>query len=175
MTNDLPPSFTISFEHIHRTLYKLEASQVIPLPRKEAFVFFEDPRNLADITPAWLRFRMKDQRTSTRMFDGAEFDHMIRWFRIRLPWKSRIEGYQPPERFTDIQLVGPFRSWGHQHVFEEHAQGTLMRDIVTYRLPLGPLGNFAHRIAVRRQLDNIFRYRAARIQAWARGALPKHQ
>jgi ligand-binding SRPBCC domain-containing protein len=166
---NLPPTFTISFEHIHRSLYRLTASQVLPLPRKDAFVFFEDPRNLSDITPDWLRFKLKDRETKTVMCEGAVFDYTIRWSRIRLPWRSRIEGYLPPERFTDIQIAGPFRSWGHLHLFEEHNGGTLMRDVVTYLLPFGPLGSIAHRIAVRRQLDSIFRYRAARIDAWARG------
>jgi ligand-binding SRPBCC domain-containing protein len=168
-----PDSFTIAFSHMHRSLHRLTASQVLPLPRKEAFVFFEDPRNLFDITPDWLSFKMKDREQMTEMFEGAEFDYTIRWLGIPLPWKSRIEDYRPPERFTDVQTTGPYRSWSHQHLFEDHEAGTLMTDIVTYRLPLGLLGSMAHRLAVRRQLENIFRYRAVRVDAWARGALTK--
>jgi len=170
MQSDVPLSFTIAFSHMHRSLHRLTASQVLPLPRKEAFVFFEDPRNLFDITPDWLRFQMKDREQMTAMFEGAEFDYAIRWLGIPLPWKSRIEGYRPPDRFTDVQVVGPYRSWSHQHLFVDHEAGTLMTDIVTYRLPLGLLGNIAHRIAVRRQLENIFRFRAVSVDAWARGA-----
>ena len=173
MIKDLPQSFTIAFNHMHRSLYRLTASQVLPLPRAEAFVFFEDPRNLFDITPDWLRFTMRDREQMAGMFEGAEFDYTIRWFGIPLPWKSRIGDYRPPERFTDIQVAGPYRSWSHQHVFEEHGGGTRMTDIVTYRLPLGPLGSIAHRLAVRKQLENIFRYRAVRVDAWARGVLTK--
>jgi len=169
----LPPSFTIAFEHIHRSLHRLSASQVLPLSRTEVFPFFEDPRNLFDITPDWLSFVMKDRDSRTEMFEGAEFDYTIRWLGIPMTWKSRIVGYQPPEQFTDIQLSGPYRSWSHQHFFEEHEQGTLMRDIVTYRLPLGPLGSIAHRFAVRRQLENIFRYRAVRVDAWSQGEMRK--
>jgi len=146
-------------------------SQVLPLPRKEVFHFFEDPRNLFNITPDWLRFVMKDTSSKTEMFEGAEFDYAIRWFGIPMHWKSRIIGYKPPEQFTDIQLAGPYRSWSHLHTFEEAPEGTLMRDTVTYQLPLGPLGSLAHVLAVRHQLDDIFRYRAARINEWTNGEM----
>jgi ligand-binding SRPBCC domain-containing protein len=173
MSSPLPPTFTLSIDRVDGGSYQLTASQVLPLPRAEVFRFFEDPRNLFDITPDWLRFVMQDRKGKAATFEGAEFDYSIRWFGIPLRWRSRIEGYLPPERFTDVQLIGPYKSWSHLHLFEERDGGTLMRDIVTYRLPLGPLGGIAHRLAVRRQLENIFRYRARRIDAWCRGCLQR--
>ena len=167
----LPSSFTLTIQHAAPGTYRLSAAQVLPLPRKDAFVFFEDPRNLFDITPEWLNFIMKDREQMTGMYDGAVFDYTIRWFGIPLSWRRRIEGYRPPEQFIDVQAKGPYRSWSHLHRFEDHPGGTLMKDIVTYRLPFGPLGRTAHRVAVRRQLERIFRYRASRIDEWARGVL----
>jgi ligand-binding SRPBCC domain-containing protein len=172
MLNIVPPTFALNFDRPDRSTHRLSAAQVLPLPREETFIFFEDPRNLFDITPDWLRFVMQD-KSSTEMYEDAEFDYTIRWFGIPMPWKSRITGYKPPEQFTDVQLVGPYRSWSHLHTFEEADCGTLMRDTVTYRLPFGPLGDVVHAIAVRRQLEDIFRYRAMRIDEWARGALQK--
>jgi len=168
-----PPTFALNFDRPDRSTHRLSASQVLPLPRKETFIFFEDPRNLFDITPDWLRFVMKDKNSKTEMYEDAEFDYTIRWFGFPMPWKSRIMGYKPPEQFTDVQLIGPYRSWSHLHTFEETDGGTLMRDTVTYRLPFGPLGDVVHVVAVRRQLEDIFRYRAVRIDEWARGALQK--
>ena len=57
------------------------------------------------------------------------------------------------------------------HTFEDVSDGTLIGDRVTYQLPLGPLGNLIHGITVRRQLENIFWYRAMRIDEWARGEM----
>jgi ligand-binding SRPBCC domain-containing protein len=173
MTSILPATFKLGFDRIDHVTHRLSASQVLPLPRKEMFIFFEDPRNLFDITPDWLRFVMKDKNAKTEMYEDAEFDYTIRWFGIPMPWKSRIIGYRPPEQFTDVQLVGPYRSWSHLHTFEQRDGGTLMRDTVTYRLPFGPLGYVVHAIAVRRQLEDIFRYRAIRIDEWVRRALHK--
>jgi ligand-binding SRPBCC domain-containing protein len=169
----IPPTFTLKFDRLDRATHRLLTSQVLSLPRKEVFRFFEDPRNLFDITPDWLSFVMKDRDAKTEMFEGAEFDYTIRWLGIPLPWKSRIIGYKPPGQFTDIQITGPYRSWSHLHTFEEVSEGTLMLDTVTYQLPLGPLGNLAHALAVKRQLDDIFRYRATRIDEWARGEMRK--
>ncbi len=171
MTSPLPPTFTLSIRRLGPATYQLAASQVLLLPRRDTFRFFEDPRNLFDITPDWLRFVLRDGAARTDVFEGAEFDYRIRWFRLPLSWKSRIVGYRPPERFTDIQISGPYRSWSHLHLFEEVKGRTAMRDIVTYQLPFGPLGSLVHGIAVRRQLEDIFRYRAIRIDDWSRGRL----
>jgi ligand-binding SRPBCC domain-containing protein len=35
----------------------------------------------------------------------------------------------------------------------------MMEDIVTYRLPLGPLGDLAHQMFVKSRLESIFAYR----------------
>lgn len=175
MTSTLPSAFTLRIKRLDRATHQLAASQVLPLPRADAFRFFEDPRNLFDITPGWLRFVMKDRDGMTGMFEGAGFEYTIRWFRIPLRWSSRIEGYRPPERFTDVQVAGPYRFWSHLHVFEEAAGGTLMRDTVIYQLPCGLLGAAVHALAVRNQLESIFRYRASRVDAWARGAMARKE
>jgi len=173
MSFTLPPTFSINFQRLDRATHQLSASQVLALSRLQAFAFFEDPRNLFDITPDWLNFVMKDKDSKTEMFEGAEFDYTIRWLGIPIPWTSRIIGYQPPGWFTDIQLTGPYRSWSHLHTFEDVPEGTRMLDTVTYQLPLGPLGSLVHALMVRRQLDDIFRYRAMRIHEWARGEMKR--
>jgi ligand-binding SRPBCC domain-containing protein len=169
----LPDSFTLVIRSLGGSTYELTATQLLPLQRERAFTFFEDPRNLVEITPGWLRFVMKDREQMTGMLEGAEFDYTIRWFGIPMTWKSRITGYRPPERFTDIQVAGPYRSWSHLHTFEEAPGGTRMTDIVAYRLPFGPLGKAVHGLAVRRQLEDIFCYRALRVDAWARSELQR--
>jgi len=175
MSSSPSPTFTLTLHYLGGATHRLTATQVLALPRKQAFAFFEDPRNLFDITPDWLSFVMKDRGQMTEMFEGAEFDYTIRWLGITIPWKSRIVDHKPPEKFTDIQLAGPYRSWSHLHTFEDVPEGTLMLDTVTYQLPLGPLGNLVHALSVRRQLEDIFRYRAMRIEAWARGNMMKKE
>ncbi|MGE5301081.1 MAG: SRPBCC family protein [Acidobacteriota bacterium] len=167
-TQRLPKTFSITFSRPDSRTFLLSASQVLHVARPKAFGFFEDPRNLIEITPDWLDFRMRD-RSKAEVFEGAEFDYTIRWLSLRLPWRSRITGYRPPESFTDVQVKGPYPYWRHLHTFAEEDGATLMRDEVTYRLPFGLFGKLLHQLVIRRQLRDIFCYRALRIDQWARG------
>ncbi len=163
--------FGMIFRTIDPNTHQLETEQILPLPRRQVFAFFEDPRNLSELTPDWLDFRMIDPDAGATVFEGAEYEYTIRWlpWLWKIRWRSRIIRYNPPVRFTDIQVQGPYRYWEHLHTFEEVTEGTRMVDIVTYRLPFGTLGRFAHRALVKAQLEDIFIYRAARIHEWTTG------
>lgn len=149
--------------------YQLKTSQVLPVPIKKAFSFFEAPENLFEITPDWLEFRFHNKEQQSRTYQGAEFDYTIRWFSVKIKWRTKISEYIAPERFTDIQLKGPYASWEHLHTFAEVPEGTLMRDRVTYSLPLYMIGNIVNKIFITQQLEDIFSYRAMRIAEWASG------
>lgn len=164
MHNEPAPGFTIAFERQGTLAWRLTTRQLLPLPREEAFVFFGDPRNLNSIIPDWLEFTMVGKRDTLNIFEGAELNYIIHWFGLRLRCRSRIEEYRPPERFTGVQLAGPYSSWRHLHTFEPVPEGTLLREEVTYRIPVRAL--LFERL-INRQLEKIFAYRAAGIAAWA--------
>jgi len=42
-----------------------------------------------------------------------------------LRWRTRINVWQPPHRFEDEQIRGPYRQWIHVHTFELRDGGTL--------------------------------------------------
>ncbi len=157
-------SFTLEFNRMGFLMHQLRSSQVLPLPPEETFVFFEDPRNLSAITPDWLDFRMRNPDLH-EVYEGAEFDYTIRWLGFRFAWRSRIVEYEPPDRFTDIQRIGPYRSWEHLHTFERVPEGTLMQDTVTYSFSLPAVT--LHRFLIRKQLENIFSFRSVKITEWA--------
>jgi ligand-binding SRPBCC domain-containing protein len=150
--------------------YVLETRGWLPKPRAEVFPFFADPANLARITPPWLGFRLLSPAPS--MTAGAVVDYRIAWLGVPLRWRSFIREFDPPVRFVDVQVRGPYARWEHRHLFLEEAGGTWMEDRVTYRLPLGPLGRLAHAVLVRWQLAAIWRYRARRIGELVAPVLP---
>ena len=90
---------------------------------------------------------------------GALVDYTIRVLGLRMRWTTMITTYDPPMRFVDEQLKGPYSFWHHTHAFVEEDDGTRMVDTVRYALPLGPLGVLAHALVVRRQIRRIFEYR----------------
>jgi ligand-binding SRPBCC domain-containing protein len=143
-------------------IYRLERDQVVPRPIEETFAFFADAANLEAITPPWLRFHFVT-RLPIEMRSGALIEYRLRWRGVPLHWLTRIEEWLENQRFLDAQIRGPYRLWVHEHRFEAVPGGTRMRDVVTYALPLGPLGRLAHGLLVGRDLERIFDYRAARI------------
>lgn len=144
-------------------MYTLERAQVVPVPLEVAFRFFEDPRNLALITPHWLGFRIMSIRGSP-LDVGTTVIYRIRWLGVPLSWVTRIDEFERNRRFVDVQIRGPYRWWRHEHTFEGRNGQTLVRDTVLYELPLGIVGTIVHRLVVRRQLRDIFEYRASRIR-----------
>jgi ligand-binding SRPBCC domain-containing protein len=168
---NLPPTFQIGFETLDGHTYLLRASQILPVPIEKAFSFFEKPEDLFEITPDWLDFKLVDAAVKGATYEGAEFDYTIRWLAIKMKWHAKIVEYLSPEQFTDMQVRGPYALWNHLHTFETVPNGTLMRDLITYRLPFGFLGKIVHKFIVLKQLRDIFSYRAVRIAEWANGIL----
>lgn len=144
--------------------HHLDASLHVDRPVDEVFAFFCRPENLGRVTPRAMGFELRS--VDTRMRDGLEIEYRVRpLFGIPTGWLSRIADYDPPRGFRDIQLRGPYRRWEHRHRFESEGDGTRVIDQVTYELPLGPLGEAAHRLWVRPQLEQIFRFRTRSIRA----------
>jgi len=137
---------------------RLLREQFFARPRTELFGFFADASNLARITPDFLHFTILTP-LPIEIRAGALIDYRLRLFGVPFRWRTLIESFEPPERFTDIQARGPYRRWHHLHEFEERDGGTLMRDTVDYALPLGPLGAAAHALFVRRSVVRIFDHR----------------
>jgi ligand-binding SRPBCC domain-containing protein len=141
-----------------RPKWRLECEMTAPVAIERAFALFEDPYNLAKVTPAWLKFRI-EKRDPIIMGRGTQIDYTIRWLELPVRWRTRITDYDPPRLFVDQQIRGPYQLWRHPHEFRETAGGTVISDRVDYRLPFGFAGDLAHALVVRRQLIGIFRFR----------------
>jgi ligand-binding SRPBCC domain-containing protein len=147
--------------HVHT----LRREQRLPGSPAEVFAFFGDARNLEAITPPLLRFRVMDSGADAiEMGPGTLIRYRLRVRGVPVGWLTAIREWDPPRRFVDEQLRGPYALWHHTHTFEALADGsTLMRDVVRYALPLGPLGELARRLVVGRDVEAIFDFRARRI------------
>jgi len=139
-------------------MHVLHREQFIPKPLKEVFPFFERPENLARITPPWLNF-VTLTPSPIVMAPGLHLDYAIHLMGVRMRWTSLITLYEPPRRFQDEQLRGPYRAWKHRHEFVEKDGGTLVIDHVEYEVGYGILGSLANALYVRWALKKIFDFR----------------
>jgi ligand-binding SRPBCC domain-containing protein len=132
-------------------------SSSIWLPRglDELFPFFAGARNLERITPPWLSFSVLTPEPIV-MAEGTLIDYRLRWRRVPMSWRTEISVWDPPHRFVDRQIRGPYRLWHHEHLFEEENGGTRVSDRVQYAAPLAFL---THRLGVDRDVERIFAYR----------------
>jgi ligand-binding SRPBCC domain-containing protein len=141
-----------------RRLHQLCRTQLVGKPLPEVFAFFSNASNLNALTPPFLHFRILTPMPIA-LCAGARLDYRLSLFGLPVRWRTRITDWQPGKRFVDEQESGPYALWRHTHEFEARGSCTLMRDVVDYSEPLGPVGTVAHVLFVRRTLDRIFDFR----------------
>jgi len=125
----------------------------------DIFPFFADAKNLGTITPPWLHFEILTPG-HIEMGVGTLIDYRISLHGIPLRWRTRITAWEPPLRFVDEQIKGPYRRWIHEHRFVESGSGTLCYDRVHYAI-LG--GRIVQQLFVEPDVKRIFAFRAAKL------------
>lgn len=138
--------------------YSLTRTQSLPIDIQTAWDFFSSPYNLQAITPAYMDFRILND--VGRMYAGQIITYKVSPVAgIPLFWMTEITHVREREYFVDEQRKGPYAMWHHQHFFKLIPGGVEMTDIVHYELPLGILGEIAHVIFVKKQVEEIFEHR----------------
>ena len=131
----------------------------LPCSPTEIYPFFADAKNLGSLTPTWVHFEILTPGP-IEMRVGTLIDYRIRLHGIPVQWRTRITVWEPPSRFVDEQIKGPYRRWIHEHRFEKSGEGTLCYDRVRYSV-LG--GWLVQRIFVQRDVSRIFAFREAKL------------
>lgn len=139
-------------------MHQLVREQRIQRPLPDVFDFFSRAENLEALTPGFLKFRYLTPLPIEMKVD-ARIDYALALFGVPIRWRTRITSWEPGRRFTDEQESGPYALWHHEHTFEAAGESTIMRDVVSYREPFGPLGALAHVLFVERTIERIFDFR----------------
>jgi hypothetical protein len=137
----------------------------IQAPRERVFAFFAEPSNLMRLTPPWIRVHWAGAPPS-RMGEGQRLAYWVWLHGIPLPWRGHIRAWDPPRLFADVQDLGPYRRWDHEHRFEETATGTRVVDAVRYAV-WG--GECMDRWVVRPELERMFAFRRVALEQAMRG------
>lgn len=140
--------------------YQLYREQQLHCDIETAWHFFSSAMNLSKITPKDMGFTVLSDDNNEQIFEGMIIDYTVSpMLKIPLKWRTRISQVELNRSFTDFQEKGPYKYWNHFHEFIPNKDGVLIKDTVDYELPLGILGNIAHRIFVKKKLAHIFDFR----------------
>jgi ligand-binding SRPBCC domain-containing protein len=146
-----------------REVERLHREIIVPASLTDTFGFFANAANLQRITPPWLHFSILTPMP-VEMRAGVEIAYRIRLHGLPMPWRSRIDVWEPGVCFVDRQLVGPYLWWRHEHRFEAVSGGTRVTDQVDYAPRLGWVSG----ALVRRNLRRIFAYRHEALRGYFR-------
>jgi ligand-binding SRPBCC domain-containing protein len=157
---------TVKNTQLFNFMYQIKDQILIKASMNEVWDFFATPKNLQKITPKELGFIIKTELPD-EMYAGMMVAYTVKpLFNIPLEWITEITQVHKHKYFVDEQRKGPYKMWHHEHHFQEVEGGILTTDIVSYELPLAPLGNLVHPLIVKPKLNEIFNYRTRIIQEY---------
>jgi ligand-binding SRPBCC domain-containing protein len=149
-------------------IFVLQSSLLVKASLDEVWNFISVPENLSKITPPEMNFKITFQSALDKMgmYAGQIISYKVSPMPFyRASWVTEITQVQEKKFFIDEQRFGPYSFWHHQHIISETDGGVEMKDIVSFRLPFGGLGNMLGGWFVKKQLMKIFSYRTARMQS----------
>ncbi|MRI00032.1 cell division protein [Kriegella sp. EG-1] len=86
-------------------------------------------------------------------------DESVTWkakhFGIYQKLTSKITAFERPNLFVDEMVKGAFKSFRHEHYFENFNGGTLMTDSFDYESPLGVLGKLADKLFLQKYMTDL--------------------
>lgn len=80
-------------------------------------------------------------------------------FGIYIKHQSIISEMEFPNYFVDEQAKGHFKSFKHEHIFEQKENQTIMTDILDYETPFGFVGKLFDKLLLINHLTNFIIYR----------------
>ena len=145
-------------------VYQLHKKQLLKTTLEDAWSFFSTPKNLNDITPSDMNFKILGGHAEP-MFAGQIIRYKINPIaNFPMSWITEITHCVPEKYFIDEQRFGPFKLWHHMHRFTETEEGVLMEDILHYSLPLGWAGRLVAGSFVEKKVKNIFEHRFEKLE-----------
>ena len=132
--------------------------QWVPTTKNNVFSFFSNEHNLEKITPPSLSFKILNKNTD-KIKAGTIINYKLKLYGIPFYWKTHISKFEENIEFIDEQKKGPYKKWVHTHTFINYGTGTLIKDYVEYKIPLGLIGNLLMGWFIKKDLKKIFTYR----------------
>ena len=115
--------------------------------------------------------KRKEQAVNGVTFGLINEGETVTWkakhlFRTRY-LKVKVTSMKRPLSFTDESVAGDLKKMKHEHHFKVIDNGTLMIDIFSYSISLGPVGRFINNVYLKKYLEQLLEERNAMIREYA--------
>jgi hypothetical protein len=130
-------------------------------PPENLFAFHERPDNLAVLQRGWKNFKLASHPGSVRLGGILRVAERIGPFWLTFSFEHFV--FEPPRRFGERMVKGPFKRFEHIHEFKSQGSGTLLKDILDFELPFYLGGPLADKWIVAPKLRRWFTYRHAEL------------
>lgn len=138
--------------------YRIESRITVAAGAGEAFRFLADPASLPALDPPWVDARLVTGSGRSRVV-GSEAEYLLRWFGVPLYLRMVVTELEAPRRLALAQLAGPWRRYTHAFDLRSVPGGTEIRERSDFRGGPGPFELCLHRFVIRRQLEEVVRFR----------------
>tara|TARA_Y100001980_G_C14555428_1_gene343900 strand:+ start:1699 stop:3075 length:1377 start_codon:yes stop_codon:yes gene_type:complete len=143
-------------------MYSFEHETVVDETIEKTFSWFEKEGSFRRLMPPW--------EVSEEVFADNNIDvGAIRIFKFpfgpfKMKWVAKHTVYNPPNKFKDIMLKGPFWKWEHEHNFASKKEKTTVTDSVKYQVPFGAFGHLFAGRNIRNRIKRMFISRELRLK-----------
>jgi ligand-binding SRPBCC domain-containing protein len=127
----------------------------VSLPVEVVFHFHENPAHLELMHCNWPGFRLLHH--DGRVLPGSTTwieQSIARCVPVVLGFRHTI--YEPPTRFGEVLIHGPFRRFTHIHEFQQVGETTVVRDLLDVKLPWRYGGELGMRLFVGPAIRRVF-------------------
>ncbi len=131
----------------------------VPLARDNVFAFFENPERLELLHAGWSKVRVLHCETQVRVDAETWIEVSVAGF-IPIVLGFRHILFEPPVRFGEQCIHGPFSRFLHIHEFGAENDKTVIRDFLEVSLPWHYGGQFVMERAVGPAVRQMFQNRA---------------
>lgn len=136
---------------------QLRFEHLVRAPRAALFAFHADPANLAVLLAGWNGFELLEHEGHLRPGARLRIRQRAALWRHDMTFEHFV--FEPPRRFGERQVRGPFARFEHVHEFDERDGGTAVVDRVAFELPAHLGGALADRAVAAPVLRRFFDFR----------------
>jgi len=137
---------------------RLQFEHTIHTPARRVFEFHANPANLGRVMEGWPGFRLLSYSDNVRPGAQVWFEQTVGGC-IPVAMGFRHDVYEPPVRFAERLIHGPFSRFDHAHEFEERNALCTVRDTFDIELPWYYGGEWFVRAYVAPALRQVFVHR----------------